>query len=1184
MNRDSPQGSVIAMVTGIRPLHASGPPLMPEGEVSLDDKYVLEEGRVYLTGIQALVRLPLEQRRRDARAGLDTAGFISGYRGSPLGGYDQQLWRAAGHLESHRVHFQPGINEDLAATAIWGSQQAQLFDDAHHDGVFAYWYGKGPGVDRSGDVFRHGNLAGSAKQGGVLLIAGDDHGCRSSTLPHQSEQAFVAAGIPVLNPAGVAEILDFGIIGIEMSRHSGCWIGFKTTADNLDASSSIELVPDRPVVAPPCIDPVAGGLNIRWPDDPMRQEERLQNHKLDAARAFARANRLDRIVGGSHEARLGIVAAGKSWLDLAQALDDLGLDDAALEAVGLRLYKVGMTWPLETEGLAEFATGLEDILVIEEKRALIETQIKEALYHLPATRRPQVSGKRDAAGAPLVASDGELDPSTIARIIAPRLDALTGSTTFTGRFRSRHQPAPAMEAPPLERTPYFCAGCPHNTSTRVPRESRALAGIGCHYLALGMKRNTATFTHMGAEGASWIGQAPFVATDHVFVNLGDGTYSHSGLLAIRAAAAANVNITYKILCNDAVAMTGGQSADIDVSPPRIARQVASEGAREVRVVTDDPAKYPAATRWPEGCTVHHRDDLELVQRALAKVPGLTVLIYDQTCAAEKRRRRKRGTLPDPGERVLINEEVCEGCGDCGLQSNCVAIVPVETPSGRKRQIDQSSCNMDMSCIKGFCPALVTVTGVRPRRSGKEALHSLASGHLPQPAMAPLERPWDIVVAGIGGTGVVTVGALLGMAAHIAGKGVTVLDMIGMAQKGGAVVSHIRIARSPGELHAPRITDGGARLLLACDMVTAAAPDTLRKLAPGTTTAVVNAEKTMTGAFALDPDLEYPLGALEKALEDAVGSAAIHVVDATHLARNLLGDGIAANLFMLGYALQKGLLPLPDHAIDRAIELNGVAVRTNRQAVLLGRHAAHDMEAVRSLVPSADEPDTRDRQTLVERHAAFLASWQDRAWAARYLDLVHRISDAERRLTPGRDGLADAVSRQAFRLMSYKDEYEVARLYVDGTFKKRLQDTFEGKPGLQFHLAPPLISRRDPATGHRLKRTFGSWILVVFRCLAAMRRLRGTVLDPFGWQRDRRQERRLIADYFERMNEVASALTPANHAAAVDLANVPSGIRGFGHIKEAAIARARAQEAEALTAFRSAAPEDERQPQPVGSAG
>ncbi len=1156
---------MIAMVTGVRP-STHGPPLMPEGEVSLDDKYVLEEGRVYLTGIQALVRLPLEQRRRDARAGLDTAGFISGYRGSPLGGYDQQLWLAAGHLESHCIHFQPGINEDLAATAIWGSQQAQLFDDARHDGVFAYWYGKGPGVDRSGDVFRHGNLAGSARHGGVLAIAGDDHGCRSSTLPHQSEQAFVAAGIPVLNPAGVAEILDFGIIGMEMSRHSGCWIGFKTTADNLDASASIELVLDRSIITPSCTDPLAGALNIRWPDDPMLQEERLYRHKLDAARAFARANRLDRLVGGGHRARLGIVAAGKSWLDLTQALDDLGVDGAVMEAAGLRLYKVGMTWPLETEGLGEFAMGLEDILVIEEKRALIETQIKEALYHLPAAHRPRVSGKRDPQGAPLVASDGELDPSTIARIIASRLDALTGSTTFAGRLPSG---PPARGAPPLERTPYFCAGCPHNTSTRVPPESRALAGIGCHYLALGMKRNTATFTHMGAEGASWIGQAPFVATDHVFVNLGDGTYSHSGLLAIRAAAAANVNITYKILCNDAVAMTGGQSADIDVSPPRIARQVASEGAQAIRVVTDDPAKYPATTRWPEGCTVHHRDEMEMVQRALARVPGLTVLIYDQTCAAEKRRRRKRGALPVPAERVIINEEVCEGCGDCGLQSNCVAIVPVETTSGRKRQIDQSSCNMDLSCIRGFCPALVTVTGVGPRRSDEGAFDSLVSKHLPQPAMASLDRPWDIVVAGIGGTGVVTVGALLGMAAHVAGKGVTVLDMIGMAQKGGAVVSHIRIAGLPGDLHAPRITDGGARLLLACDMVTAAAGDTLRKLAPGTTTAIVNTEKTMTGAFALEPDLEYPLGALGKALEDAVGSRAIHVVEATYLARNLLGDGIAANLFMLGYALQKGLLPLPGDAIDRAIELNGVAVRTNRKAVLLGRHAAHDMSAVQSLVPAREEPDTGDEEALVERHAAFLASWQDRAWAGRYLDLVRRISDVERRLTPGRHGLADAVARQAFRLMSYKDEYEVARLYVDGTFKKRLHDTFEGEPGLRFHLAPPLISRRDPATGHRMKRTFGSWILVVFRGLAAMRRLRGTVLDPFGWQRDRREERQLIASYFERMNEVAGALNPANHGAAVDLARVPAGIRGFGHVKAEAIARARTQEAEALAAFRRA---------------
>ncbi len=1146
---------------------------MPQREVSLDDKYVLEDGRIYLTGVQALVRLPLMQRQRDARAGLNTAGFISGYRGSPLGGYDQQLWRAQGHLAAHHIHFQPGINEDLAATAVWGSQQATLFDDALHDGVFAYWYGKGPGVDRSGDAFKHGNMAGSARHGGVLLIAGDDHGSRSSTLPHQSEHAFVAASIPVLNPAGVGEILDFGIAGMEMSRFSGCWVAFKTTADNLDASASVDVHPDRPVIERPDIALVAGGLNIRWPDDWMVQEARLQEHKLAAARAFARLNRIDRVVIDTPAARIGIATTGKSYLDTRQALDDLGIDSERMAAIGLRIYKVGMSWPLEPEGLHAFAEGLEEILVVEEKRPLVETQIKEELYHVPADRRPRVAGKFDAAGAPLLSSNGELDSAAIAQAVAARLDAILGGTAFSDRFLAGRCTVSAdPKSPSLTRTPYFCSGCPHNTSTRVPEGSRATAGIGCHFMALWMDRNTSTFTHMGSEGASWIGQAPFVETEHVFTNLGDGTYAHSGLLAIRAAAAAGVSITYKILYNDAVAMTGGQPADGGFTVPQIARQVAAEGAKKVRVVTDEPDKYPTATRWPPGCTVHHRNDLDAVQRALREVPGLTVLIYDQTCAAEKRRRRKRGTMADPARRIFINELVCEGCGDCGLASNCVSITPIETEFGRKRRIDQSSCNKDYSCINGFCPSFVTVIGGRLRRARDPLAATLPFEALPEPVTAPLEKPCGILVAGIGGTGVVTIGALLGMAAHLDGKGVSVLDMIGMAQKGGAVVSHIQIAGTPDDLHAARIADGKARLLLACDMVTAVSPENLAKLSTGTTTAIVNTEETMTGAFTHDPDLAFPAATFRKVLQRAVGEKSTHFVNATSIATRLAGDSIAANLFLLGHALQKGLLPVSLAALEQAIELNAVAVEANKRALLWGRRAAHDMAAVERLDSTRRDEPAPDRRTddpeeIIRRRVAFLTSYQDRAYAERYLDLVRRIKDAERQRTPRHHGLALAVARYAFKLMAYKDEYEVARLHTDGRFEAGLAEAFEGDVRLRFHLAPPLFARRDPVTGHLVKKTFGAWILPVFRCLAALRRLRGTVFDPFGMSRDRREERRLVADYFSRMNAVAAELTPKNHAAAIALASVPEQIRGYGHVKQQHLIRARAAEAEALAQFR-----------------
>jgi len=1146
--------------------------------VSLDDKYALEQGRVYLTGVQALVRLPMLQRQRDVKAGLNTGGFISGYRGSPVGGYDQQLWRARDFLKRHHIHFQPGVNEDLAATAIWGSQQSNLFPDAKFDGVFAYWYGKGPGVDRCGDVFKHGNMAGPATHGGVLLIAGDDHAAKSSTVPHQSEYAFMDASIPVLNPAGVQEILDFGILGMEMSRFSGCWVAFKTTAENMDSSSSIDVDPARIQINLPQFEMPEGGLNIRWPDDWMEQERRLHQHKLNAVRGFARANGLDRIIIDTDKPRLGIVTTGKSYLDTRQALDELGISDEMASAIGVRLYKVGMPWPLEPEGARSFADGVEEILVIEEKRALIENQLKEQLYHDDRASRPRVVGKFDETGAWMLPSAGELNPTLIARVIAARIACFHASPAITDRLKFLDAKEAQLVKPKTDfaRTPYFCSGCPHNTSTNVPEGSRATAGIGCHFMSVWMDRNTSTYTHMGAEGTPWIGQAPFTDTKHIFANLGDGTYTHSGLLAIRASGAAGVNITYKILYNDAVAMTGGQPADGGFTVPQIAAQVAAEGAGEVRIVTDEPDKYAIGTKWPEGTIIHHRDELDQVQRELREVEGLTVLIYDQTCAAEKRRRRKRGTMIDPPKRIFINEMVCEGCGDCGVVSNCVSVAPIETEYGRKRGIDQSACNKDYSCTKGFCPSFVNVIGGTVRKS--KAVD--ASGPdlfevLPTPEQPKLDRPYGVMVTGIGGTGVVTIGALMGMAAHIEGKGVSVLDMTGLAQKGGAVISHIRIAKTPEDLHAVRIAAGSARLMLACDMVTAASVEGLSKVSTEETTAIVNTQQTMTGAFTRDPDLAFPGDAFQDAIRTATGENSTHFVDATRIATSLLGDSIAANLFMLGYAVQKGQIPLSLEAIEKAIELNAVAVDFNKQALLWGRRAAHDLAAVERLAtPSTPKPVHREiagtLEEMIDKRVAFLTSYQNKAYADRYLTIVRKIETAERNKTPSLDGLSEMVARYAFKLMSYKDEYEVARLYSDGTFLRQLTEQFEGNYKIEFSLAPPLFSERDPETGHLKKKTFGAWMMPAFRLLASMKGVRGTTWDIFGKTAERKVERQLIEDYLALMEEVADNLDRENHAAAVDLASIPEQIRGFGHVKDRHLMTAKAREAQALTAFRDPA--------------
>jgi indolepyruvate ferredoxin oxidoreductase len=1140
-------------------------------KVALDDKYTKDRGRIFLTGIQALVRLPMLQRQRDLEAGHEVAGYVTGYRGSPLGGLDQQMMAARPFLEQHHVVFQPGVNEDLAATALWGTQQAELHGEGKYDGVFGMWYGKGPGVDRTGDVFKHGNLAGTSRLGGVLVLMGDDHTCESSTTAHQSEYALVDAQIPVLNPAGVAEILEFGLLGFALSRYSGCWVGLKCVHDTVNTAASIELDPARIQIAAPDFELPPGGLNIRWPDTPLAQEERLHRYKLEAVRAFAATNRFDRTVFDSEVARLGIVSTGKSYLDLRQALDDLGIDRALAERLGLRVLKLGLVWPLERQAVLAFADGLEQIVVVEEKRGLIEGQLKELLYG--RANAPAIVGKRDEQERPLFPAHGALSSNEIAEVLAERVLRLDRNDQVAAELERlrRRQAAEARDVAPLLRTPYFCAGCPHNTSTRVPEGSIAKAGIGCHYMAQWMERSTMGFTQMGGEGANWVGEAPFSKRGHVFQNIGDGTYYHSGLLAIRAAIAAGVNITFKILYNDAVAMTGGQSVDGPLTVPQITREVAAEGARQVVVVTDDPDRYPLNAGFASGTTIRHRDELDAVQRELREVEGTSVLVYDQTCAAEKRRRRKRGQMADPPARVVINELVCEGCGDCGLASNCVAIVPVETEFGRKRQIDQSACNKDYSCLKGFCPSFVTVEGAVLRKGRPAPGGDAGASPLPEPELPSLEQGYGIVIGGVGGTGVVTIGALLGMAAHLEGKGAAVLDMTGLAQKGGAVMSHLRLAARPEDIQTVRIAPGGARLLLGCDLVVAGGNEALATLAPERGHAVVNTHHMMTGDFTRRADLDFPAAALERRVAEAAGALA-SFVDASRLASALLGDAIAANLLMVGFAYQKGLLPVSAAAIERAIELNRVAAAMNLGAFRWGRRAALDPAAVEAAAtPASDRArPAASLDEAIERRVGFLTDYQDAAYAERYRRQVERVRQVEAGRAPGRSELTAAVARYYFKLLAYKDEYEVARLYTNGDFQARLRAQFEGQPKLKIHLAPPLVAARDPATGELKKRAYGPWMLSAMRWLARLKRLRGTILDPFGYATERRIERQLIGAYEQVIDELLAGLSLDNHELAVEIAAIPEQIRGYGHVKIRHLRTAKAREAELLAAFRTPA--------------
>ena len=1152
-------------------------PAIELADVDLDDKYTRERGRVFLTGIQALVRLVLTQRRRDLAAGHDTAGYVSGYRGSPLGGLDLQLDRAKPHLAQHHVVFQPGVNEDIAAAACWGTQQAELDGEGAYDGVFSLWYGKGPGVDRSGDALRHANLAGTSPLGGVVALLGDDHTCESSTTAHHSEYAMVDASIPVLNPAGVQEILDFGLYAFALSRYSGCWAALKCIHDTVEAAASVEVDPERIEIVLPD-DPVVPpeGLGIRWPDTPQEQEVRLYERKLEAVKAFCRANRLDRTVWDSQRAWFGVATTGKSYLDVRQAFEDLGIDEAAARRLGIRLYKVAMPFPLEPEGARRFAEGLDAVIVVEEKRALIETQLKDVLYAMPGA--PRILGKRDEADRALFPAAGRLDTNHIAVELGRRLLARGGDSALAAPVAARVAELEAIlsggdpDPAALVRTPYFCPGCPHNTSTRVPEGSRALAGIGCHYLAQFMDRSTARYTHMGGEGASWIGEARFSKRGHVFQNIGDGTYFHSGLLSIRAAIAAGVNVTFKILYNDAVAMTGGQPMDGPLTVPVVTRQMQAEGARRIVVVTDEPEKYGARSGLAPGTAVHHRRELDAVQRSLRDIAGVTVLVYDQTCAAEKRRRRKRGKYPDPPRRAFINPAVCEGCGDCGVKSNCVAVVPLETGFGRKRAIDQSSCNKDFSCVEGFCPSFVTVHGGTLRKGAGVSRDGAALPALPEPALPGLDRPYEIIVTGVGGTGVITIGALLGMAAHLESKGCSVLDQTGLAQKGGAVVSHVRIAARPGDITTTRIAAGAADLVLGCDVVVTAGADTRATMRAGKTAVVVNTQQTMTGDFTRDADLVFPADALMRGIERAAGPRRVDRVDATRIATALTGDAIATNLFMLGFAWQKGRIPVSRAAIERAIEINGVAVTANLSAFDWGRRTAADRDAVeRQASFGVEVAPPRERETLesvMERREAFLAEYQDAAYAGRYRAFVERVQAAERSRAKGMRGLAQAVARGYFKLLAYKDEYEVARLHAAPEFRRRLEATFEGDYALEFHLAPPLLARRDPTTGEPRKARYGSWMMRVFGVLARLKGLRGTVLDPFGYTRERRRERGLIERYERVVSSLVDDLDHANHAMAIEIASLPDRIRGFGHVKGRSIKEAERREAELLARFRA----------------
>ena len=1125
-------------------------------EISLDDKYTATEGRVFLSGTQALVRLPMVQMQRDRANGLNTAAFITGYRGSPLGNYDLQLMRAKKFLEPNDVTFQPGLNEDLAVTAIWGSQQVHLSEGANRDGVLGLWYGKGPGVDRSGDAFKHGNAAGSSQHGGVLAFAGDDHTCKSSSIPHQSDHAFISALMPMLYPSSIHEFIEMGLLGIAMSRYSGCWIGYKVISETVETTSVVDLTSEgRQFVLPEDFKVPADGLNLRWPDAPLVQDERLQEQKGYAAIAFARANGVDFTAMDSPNARFGIVASGKAYEDVVQALSDLGIGEEERKLIGLRLYKVRMPWPLEPVGIRRFSEGLEEVLIVEERREIIENQIKQQLFNWRSNVRPRIVGKFDEEDKPFLSLSAGLNVSIVARALADRLVRLDLPEGLTNKIKQKlHvleelQAAGQRHVAPVSRLPHFCAGCPHNTSTRVPEGSKAMAGIGCHFMSQWMDRNTETFTHMGAEGVPWTAIGHYTDEKHRFVNLGDGTYFHSGTLAIRASVAAKANITYKVLYNDTVAMTGGQPHDGELTPQQITHQLHHENLRKIYLLSDKPDLYPASDLAP-GVVVKHRDHIDAVMEELREIEGVTAIVYVQTCAAELRRRRKRKQAVDPDMRLFINPAVCEGCGDCSKQSNCIAIEPEETEFGRKRKINQSACNKDFSCLKGFCPSFVTVRGGNLRKRAPAETPDFSG--LPQPALPSLEaQPWNIAVTGVGGTGVLTIGALLGMAAHIEGKNPLIMDMAGLAQKGGAVLSHIRISAKDQPVRSPRIANGGADVLIAADSVVAASKEGIILCDTERTNAVLNAKVTPVSDFVRIRDFDFQAATVEKTVEKSVRSNE-HFHNFAEIALAVAGDEIASNIMMLGYAWQNGLVPLGNAAIEQAIRLNGVAIEANLTAFNWGRMLAHDPDFVGSKLQPKHvvTQNSLSLDELIAHRRGHLTKYQNVALVDRYETLVKTVRAATADHVNG-ETLTRMVAQNYAKLLSYKDEYEVARLFTDPEFKAALAEQFAGDYKLAFNLAPPLLTGTAP-NGRPKKREFGAITLKLFGLLARMKGLRGTALDLFGKTAERRAERALITEY---ENDVALVLE--QHATipgdlALKLLNSVDEIRGFGPVKEEAM--------------------------------
>jgi indolepyruvate ferredoxin oxidoreductase len=1123
--------------------------------VTLEDKWVFDRGRVVMNGAQAIARVLLAQQTRDRQHGLDTAGYMTGYRGSPLGNVDTTLWSIKERLAQANVVFQPGLNEDIAATALRGTQQLNAVARPRCEGVFAAWYGKGPGVDRSCDALKHGNYAGSHPKGGVILFYGDDHGGKSSTIAHQSEQALAASLIPSLYPADVGEILTYGLLGIALSRYSGNWIGIKCVDEIAEQTTSVDLTFDQLAIAEPTLTQAPPeGVHIRQgPFNPLRDEQIVVEYRLPRVHAFVRANLIDRTVIRALRPALGLVTAGKSYGDVRAALALLGLNEARSRAVGVSLYKVGCIWPLEPSGVSDFAAGNRTLLIVEEKKSFLEQQIAATLIN--HSDRPLVVGKVDEHGLPLLSSVLPLDASTIALAIAGRLEALglLDDDLRAARDALVLPPQSARPAAP-KRAPYFCSGCPHNRSTVVPDGSMSLTGIGCHTMVNFVRPDVALLpTQMGGEGGNWIGLAPFTDTPHIFQNMGDGTYYHSGLLAIRAAVAAGVSITYKILYNDAVAMTGGQPVDGPVSVASIANQVMQEGVKRVVLLSDDPGRHRRSKTLPPEVRIGDRDSLDEVQRELRETPGCTVLIYDQTCAAEKRRRRKRGSYADPPKRLFIAKDVCEECGDCSVQSTCVSLIPVDTELGRKRAIDQSSCNKDYSCLNGFCPAFLTVHDAGLRKSETVAADDELFAALPPPAVRSLtENGFNLMVSGIGGSGVITVGALLGMAAHLEGLAMSSFDMTGLSQKNGAVYSHVRIARHNDDLTSQRLGRGEADLLLAFDLVAALAPEAFDTLRPARTKVLVNADVSPTVALQFDRDFAADFKLLLPQLKAGAGHDAVEPVAASSLALALLGDTIGANLLMVGIALQRGLLPVSVAAVERAITLNGVAVSLNLKALRLGRLFAVDPARTMALTQKSPRAPASFTEQ-VELRAAHLTAYQDAALAQRYRLLVARVAAREAEVV-GRSGpLTRATARAYAKLLAYKDEYEVARLLTGPALQQEIAQVFAEGGRVSFNLAPPFLAGRG-INGRPRKREFGPWLRPALRVLAQGRRLRGTVFDLFGYTTERRAERALIEQYEQLVARVLAALTAANHNAAVELLALVDDVRGFGPVKEAAMQR------------------------------